>query len=562
MTLDPRITFSRASLATYFDSVGLLKYAVHNIALQSEDFNTTWTKVSSATVTVNNTTAPNTTLTADKLNHVTAGTVPGGGVNQPLPQPVHRAVFSVYAKAGTKNWVSIGTTVATASSYAYFNLGSGVVGTKGSGWVSIGIDNIGGGWYRCYGVLSTVLGIWIRVAEVDNTVNCTSTGDIYLWGGQFEWVTTATIPSNYLPTTTAIVGAPRFDYDPITHAPLGLLIEEARTNLPVSSQDFTNINWTKTGITVTADQIAALDGTVTADLLTTSATTASVNSIALVVSAGASYTQSVYAKKGTSNWFYLCASISGTGAQTPKAYFNLNTGVVGTIEALITSATIQDVGGGWYRCSITSVGTAGTETWLAGICDADASTTVTIGRTVYLWGAQCEVGGFASSYIPTLPALSATRAADVAVMTGTNFSAWYNQPAGTFIAVFDTVLSGNRGILSADSGATSQSINLYRNSFGAARAEVTTGGSAVLAVNAGTVPAGINKLGLSAALNDFAVCFNGGTVSLDTAGAMPTPTQLRIGVDNVGSNYLNGHLRSIKFFNVAKSDADLQTLTT
>ena len=80
-TLDPRITFSRASLGTYYDSAGVLKYAAHNMFQMSEDFSHAyWTKNSGATVTVDAIAAPNSTLTADKLNHVTAGTVVGGGM--------------------------------------------------------------------------------------------------------------------------------------------------------------------------------------------------------------------------------------------------------------------------------------------------------------------------------------------------------------------------------------------------------------------------------------------------------------------------------------------------
>ena len=63
-------------------------------------------------------------------------------------------------------------------------------------------------------------------------------------------------------------------------------------------------------------------------------------------------------------------------------------------------------------------------------------------------------------------------------------------------------------------------------------------------------------------LNDVGSCLNGETPILDAAATMPTPTQLRIGGDGVAADYLNGHIRKIKFFNVAKSDAELQALTT
>ena len=68
---DDAIDFSRASQATFTDSDGLVKYAPHNLVLQSEDFSTTWT-ATNATVTTNNTTAPDGTTTADKFSYKVA----------------------------------------------------------------------------------------------------------------------------------------------------------------------------------------------------------------------------------------------------------------------------------------------------------------------------------------------------------------------------------------------------------------------------------------------------------------------------------------------------------
>ena len=63
--------------------------------------------------------------------------------------------------------------------------------------------------------------------------------------------------------------------------------------------------------------------------------------------------------------------------------------------------------------------------------------TTQIGVTdVLVWGGQVELGGYPTSYIPTTSA-AVTRAADLALLTGTNFSSWYNASAGTIIIVFD-----------------------------------------------------------------------------------------------------------------------------
>lgn len=360
---------------------------------------------------------------------------------------------------------------------------------------------------------------------------------------------------------TATTNGPRFDYDPVTHAARGLRIEEQRTNGLVQSQDFSVGNYVKTGATVTTNQTTAPDGTTTADLVTASASPATVSQV-IIVSAGVPYVTSLYIRKGTSDWCYLAGDVAGTGAERPKAYFNLNTGTVGTIETNITSATIQAVGNGWHRCTLARLGTAGSENFMVGICDADNSATVTVGRTIYVWGAQAEVGAsatFVTSYIPTTTA-AVTRQPDIAVMTGTNFSSWYRQGVGTFIAEFELLsASGTRPILSADSNATAERIFLF-GSGADPKLTINDGGVMQADLDLGTLAAGAPfKIGGSFAANDVAGCFDGGTVFTDLAATMPTPTQLRLGSE--GTNYLNGWLRRVKFYIIAKSDSELAALT-
>jgi hypothetical protein len=564
-TLDPRITFSRASLATYYDSAGVLKYAGQNNIWWSEDFATLWSSAGGGTVTANATTAPDGTTTADRLNHTTAGTVIGGGISQTFAATViNRAVVSVYAKKGTKNFLQLGTNF-SGQRYCYFNLATGTVGARDAvTWISSGIADAGNGWWRCWGVCNfNSNAIYMRVGEADNDLNCTSPGDIFIWGAQVENVTTETSPRAYLPTTTAIVGAPRFDYDPVTHAPRGLLIEEARTNIESRSQEFNDAAWVKTGLTVTADATAAPDGTTTADLITASATTATITQTSTGAGAGVNYVHSVFAKKGTSDWIYMV----GQDLLLPRAWFNLAAGTVGTVEAGLTSAAIESVGNGWYRCRISDVGDTGTEPLTVGLSDGNSSAAVTVGRTAYVWGAQGELSAtFASSYIPTAGSGSIARQADIAVMTGANFSSWYNQPAGTLVAEFVEFRPnnplGSQIVLQADNATTQELISLHEISATATMRVVDNNVQQASISPGGTLLANtVYKLGGSYALNDIAACLNGGTVVVDTGATMPTPTQLRIG-SGAAANYLNGHIRRIQYQNIAVSDAQLQILTT
>src|SRR5579862_2673918 len=64
-----------------------------------------------------------------------------------------------------------------------------------------------------------------------------------------------------------IVGAttPRYDYDPASHAPRGLLIEEARTNLIKRGAELDNAAWSLLGTSVSANVVNSPAGTLTGD---------------------------------------------------------------------------------------------------------------------------------------------------------------------------------------------------------------------------------------------------------------------------------------------------------
>jgi len=99
-------------------------------------------------------------------------------------------------------------------------------------------------------------------------------------------------------------------------------------------------------------------------------------------------TFSVYAKKGTLDWVVLSSNIV-------DASFNLSTGEKGTLVAGITSS-IEDVGGGWYRCSCTGSGAFTQFRVYPAI--ADNTFTGTSGN-IYIQNAQAESSMVATDYL-------------------------------------------------------------------------------------------------------------------------------------------------------------------
>ena len=228
---------------------------------------------------------------------------------------------------------------------------------------------------------------------------------------------------------TAAANEARFDHDPATGESLGLLVEESRTNLFTYSEQFNESAWSKTRITVSANSITAPDGTLTADKIIENVGSSQDYILnRSVTSLVATYTYSFFAKAGERKHIRISRS---TGNQTTFTHYY-------TLEDSGTATgggNIESYANGWYRCygqtEVTSAGTAGFALRLENsstnsIYDGDGTS------GIYLWGAQYEQGAFVASYIPTTTA-SVTRSADVASMTGTNFSSWYNQSEGTFL---------------------------------------------------------------------------------------------------------------------------------
>ena len=558
-TLDSRITFSRPSNATLYDSTGKLTYAPNNLLLRSQEFdNASWVKVG-ATVTANTSTAPDGTLTADLVYPTTTGT--DRFVYQ-LAEGGH--IMSVYAKAAGKNWIYFASTSTTGFG-AWFDLLNGVVGTVGGsvGGVPI-ITSVGNGWFRCS--LRKIQGyfeVFPCDANGSTAVTTNGTDGVLLWGAQLEAVTYQTTPRPYVATTSAAYYGPRFDYDPVTLQPKGLLIEEARTNLLTYSEQFNNAAWTKSsGVSVTPNTNVAPDGTTAADTVTSGA-----NQIdqTITVSQNTVYTNSLYFKK-TSGATYqpgLYLLFSGGTLVIYAVRLNTDSGVATAVSAsgftAPASFSVMEVGGYW-RLSITGSSNNNTSGLFRLYPNLAANGASGAGSQI-IWGAQLETGSFATSYIPTA-ASSVARSADTASMTGSNFSSWYRQDEGTLLVNYTpggSVQSTSYSVVASD--GTGNEVIGFRNRIATSEGIVIDGGPDQAAPVLGSAAVDLStKLSLAYRVNDFAGSSNGGTVVTDTAGTLPTPTTLYFG-SFAGSTSGQRWVATISYYNRRLPNAQLQSLT-
>ena len=332
---------------------------------------------------------------------------------------------------------------------------------------------------------------------------------------------------------------PRFDFDPVTLSCRGLLVEESRSNNLLRSEDFTT-TWTVSGgSSVAANQLVSPDGTQDADQVT-------------FIGGGQVYqfgsfgtgsrTFSVYVKKNNNRYFSIQLESNTTAYQCVA---DLDTGTITGTNAN-TSAVIFNAGGGWYRVAVTNTASA---TIAYATMQASGGPTFSGGSGIFgIWGAQLEAGVSATSYIPTTTT-AITRNADIATITGTNFSDWWQaSKGGVLVRARPGTVSGTRPWIQFDDGTANEIIALRGNTTNP-ELYIVDGGAPQAQIDAGTITANTDySLTGWWATNDCKARLDSGAVVADTTATIPTVTQARIGSD--GTNYLNGHLASISYYNI------------
>lgn len=367
---------------------------------------------------------------------------------------------------------------------------------------------------------------------------------------------------------TAAIDVPRFEYDPITLAPRGLLLEGPRTNLLRYSEQFDNVAWTLENGTVTANNAIAPDGTLSAEKLVASSTTVPYLDQAHSVVAGATYTYSIFVKSAeiTLVSMLLYGTYFNSGGANPSASFNLSTGTI--TAQTTTGATITNFGNGWWRISVTHTATS------SGFSNNQVvrfTGAPTAGQGFYAWGAQAEEAFFASSYIRTTSA-TVTRAADNMAFTGSNFTQWYNQAGGSFVISSDTFKADNTAnttysrIFNVWDGTADSRYTLFYNTTGGVSMAASGAGFVASDSDSGVASKTVQKVGVNIQAGNSFLTHNGVQAgSTDTAAiVLNYMNQLyffQYGTSSDEVNYGWGHMQYLLYYAEPLTLAQLQALT-
>lgn len=234
---------------------------------------------------------------------------------------------------------------------------------------------------------------------------------------------------------------------------------------------------------------------------------------------------------------------------------------------------VEEYANGWFRLSIKSTIDAGDLAGRvrAGISDqaGNASTgTRSTDNKILVWGAQWEKGSFPTSYIPTSGSTLA-RSADIAQITGDNFSSWYNQSESTVLIEY-TIRNG--------SSNSSNYLELfgftYNNLFSGHFSGRIDQGSSIrtlsqnnnarvnLTVNDGVYKSCHRIVENTSTNKTISISVNGSAVNSSTVSATAVTHNLfKIGDAYGGNTILSNPIARLTYYTRRLTDSELQTIT-
>ena len=318
---------------------------------------------------------------------------------------------------------------------------------------------------------------------------------------------------------------PRIDF---TDGTGSLLLEPQRTNLVTYSEDFSQ--WATAGTITVESGYLAPDGSTNAYKITDGAPSNNATALFLVGVAAADNARTIWAK-----------TVSGTGTANLCSH-NSNTNNLFTIT------------NEWQRFEVNSATATGVTNFYG--VDFRNSGTLT---EILIWGAQTEVGDYATSYIPTSGS-TVTRSADVANNSGN--ADLFNDSEGVLYADFYAEANNTEKWITLSDGTSTNRVIVYIPAANTLRIYVQNSSGAQADFASSITLSQYNKVAFSYKENDFKLFLNGTKVGSDTSGGVPSGLdRLNLADRNGTTNPFIGNVKCVAVFKEALSNDLLERLT-
>lgn len=360
---------------------------------------------------------------------------------------------------------------------------------------------------------------------------------------------------------TVNANIPRLDYLGSTCPKL--LMEPQRTNLLTYSSSIGDANTTKTNMTATSDSSVLPDGNTSGYKLTgnSGSTIKNIYKTYLTSTIG-TYTLSYFVKYVDEQYVLLRITDQGGVNDVQQRFDILNGSLNGSLTNLGTAVAINSkieaYANGWYRISLTGT-FIGTITQLQGQCWLFNYTSTTKTTSFLVYGAQLEVGSYATSYIPTTTA-SVTRNLDNCVKS--SITALLGQTEGTLFTNFViSNISDQR--ITLDDTSTNNRVIIAITSAGLIQGRVISGNTDQFSITSSAFAINSQiKAAIAYKNNDFVFYVNGSLISSSNSGSVPASLSQISFSSGFSTAYFNSKINSLANWKTRLTNTELAQLTT